>query len=205
MICSIILNTTSPDVQPWSEANSFNMYSSKSHHLEISIEKKGLKTYQDHFHEVPHSLLGPERQFIEEPSDQTAQGLRKFQEVLIPYKEKASGREAIRRWEKDVAEERRRRIGKPIVNNMYYEYIQNNRVKYFIYCGIDSTCHLNFPWGRTLMIDIHLDLSALPHAVAMADKISDKLREFEAAGLARKATMAATYSFINSTLNHEFK
>mgnify|MGYP003608082265 CR=1 FL=1 len=146
-----------------------------------------------------------QNEFIEEPSDQVAQGLRKFREIWTFYKDEASEAKAIRQWGKDFVEERRRDTGKPMMSIVYYEYIENDRVKYFIYCGGDSVCHLRFPWGHTLMIDIHLDLFVLPHAVAMADKISDKLREFEAAGLARKATMAATYSFINSTLNHEFK
>lgn len=47
-------------------------------------------------------------------------------------------------------------------------------------------CTLEFPWKRepkTLKIEMYFQTNQLDHAVAMADKVSAKLHEFETKGL----------------------
>ena len=84
--------------------------------------------------------------------------------------------------------------GKPMMDTVYYEYIQNDRVQYFIHCsdgeGLFHICHLSFPWARSLMVDIEFARRDIKNIVAMADKVSERLREFEAAGLAYQATQS---------------
>lgn len=81
-----------------------------------------------------------------------------------------------------------------MMDTIYYEFIENDRVKYFIHChgstaGLPEDCHLSYPWGKTLMIDVYFMGDDIGHIVSMADKLSDKLGEFEAAGLAYRATI----------------
>ena len=74
-----------------------------------------------------------------------------------------------------------------MMDTVYYEYIQNDRVKYSIYCsdgdGLFHICHLLMTWTPTVAIDIEFARRDIKHIVAMADKVSERLREFEAAGL----------------------
>ncbi len=193
---SITLHATVPDVQPWSRARHDEMYwkAGPGKSLRIVIQGNQVGDYRDNFHKVPGSRMSW-AEFIEEPSDQAAQGLRRFRRTWVFYKDEAAEKDAIRRRGVDFVEELRRDAGKPMMDTVYYEYIQNDRVKYFIYCndgdGLFHICHLSFPWARSLMVDIEFARRDINHIVAMADKVSERLREFEAAGLAHRAAMAA--------------
>lgn len=189
---SITLHATVPDVQPWSQARQEEMYwkAGPGKKLLIYIQGNEVGAYRDHFHEVPHSRMWQSK-FIEEPSDQTAQGLRRFRRLWLRYNEKDAEKDTAQ-FGADFVEERRRDAGKPMMDMVYYEFIENGRVKYFIHCGDSSgpiwhTCHLSFPWERTLMIDIEFTRDDIGHIVAMADKVGAKLYELEAAGLAHRA------------------
>lgn len=194
LVSHIGLHTTVPDVQPWSQARHEEMYWRAGPGKKLLIDIKGNEVgdYRDNFHKVPSSRMW-EFKFIEEPSDQASQGLRRFRRAWSFYKDEAAINDAIRRNGREFVEEMRRDAGKPMMDTVYYEYIQNDRVKYFIHCGdspgpIWHSCNLSFPWARTLMIDIEFNRADIGHIVAMADKVSERLREFEAAGLARKAS-----------------
>ena len=71
-------------------------------------------------------------------------------------------------------------------NTVYYEYIENEKVKYFIHCNdgpgpIWDLCHVSFPWGRTLMIDIEFNRDDISNIVSMAKKVEVRVSEFEVA------------------------
>ena len=146
-----------------------------------------------HFHEVPHSRQW-DGQFIEEPSDQAEQGLRRFRRSWGEYPEEDAAKDKAR-FGADFVERMRSHNGKPMMDTVYYEYIQNDRVKYSIYCsdgdGLFHICHLLMTWTPTVAIDIEFARRDIKHIVAMADKVSERLREFEAAGLAHRAAIAA--------------
>jgi hypothetical protein len=80
LISTISLHATIPDVQPWSPERHDEMYAHfVGRHLDILIV--GDRGYlQKHFHEVPHSTMFKTK-FMEEPSDQVDQGLRRFREI----------------------------------------------------------------------------------------------------------------------------
>ena len=192
---SITLHATVPDVQPWSRARHDEMYwkAGPGKSLRIVIQGNQAEVHL-HFHEVPHSRQW-DGQFIEEPSDQAAQGLRRFRRLWLPYNEENAEKDAAQFGADHVAG-MRETSGKPRMDTVYYEYIQNDRVQYFIHCddgdgGLFHICHLSFPWARSLMVDITFARRDIKHIVAMADKVSERLREFEAAGLAHRAAIAA--------------
>lgn len=190
MVGTITLHATVPDVQPWSQARHEEMYwpAGPGKKLLIYIQGNEVGAYRDHFHEVPHSRMW-QSEFIEEPSDQTAQGLRQFRQLWSYKLEPAE----LEKHRKQFGDEQVNRLlakdGTPDLSRVFYEFIEHERVKYFIHCSaslgpIWHTCHLSFPWARTLMIDIEFTRDDISHIVAMADKLGDRLREFEAAGLA---------------------
>jgi hypothetical protein len=142
---------------------------------------------------VPNSVR-QSFEFIEEPSDQTAQGLRRFRELWLPYSEE-DAKEGLMKFGPEHVEARRRSAGKPKMATVFYEFIEHDRVKYFIYCsdgkgGIFKSCHLMFPLARTLMVDVHFVRDHISDIVSMADRLSERLREFEHAGLARLSSQS---------------
>ena len=195
MVGNITLHASVPDVQPWSPERNDAMYWKAGPGLSLRIDIQGndAGAHRDNFHKVPGSRMSW-AEFIEEPSDQAAQGLRRFRRSWPRYKEENAEKDTDQ-FGADVVEARRRDAGKPVMDTVYYEYIQNDRVKYFIYCndgdGLFHICHLSFPWARSLMVDIEFARRDIKNIVAMADKVSERLREFEAAGLAHRAAIAA--------------
>lgn len=194
LVCCITLHATIPDVQPWSQARHEEMYWPAGPGKKLEIRIYGDRADQIRaFPNVPRSVR-QSFDFVEEPSDQAAQGLRRFRQIWMFYKDKDAEDEAIRRWGKDFVEKRRRDTGKPMMDISYYEYIEHDRVKYFIHCsdstgGLFQSCDLMFPLTHTLMVEVHFVRDHIRDIVAMADKLSDKLHEFEAAGLARRTAL----------------
>ena len=193
LVANIALHASVPDVQPWSPERNDAMYWKAGPGLSLRIDIQGNRAEVHlHFHEVPHSRQW-KSQFIEEPSDQAAQGLRRFRRSWGEYPEEDAAKDKAR-FGADFVERMRSHNGKPMMDTVYYEYIQNDRVKYFIYCsdgdGLFHICHLSFPWARSLMVDIEFARRDIKNIVAMADKVSERLREFEAAGLAYQATQS---------------
>ena len=190
---NITLHASVPDVQPWSPERNDAMYWKAGPGLSLRIDIQGNQAEVHlHFHEVPHSRQW-DGQFIEEPSDQAEQGLRRFRRSWGEYPEEDAAKDKAR-FGADFVERMRSHNGKPMMDTVYYEYIQNDRVQYFIHCsdgeGLFHICHLSFPWARSLMVDIEFARRDIKNIVAMADKVSERLREFEAAGLAYQATQS---------------
>ena len=189
---SITLHASVPDVQPWSPERNSAMYWKAGPGLSLQIVIKGGRVSAPDF-DVPRSQRPP-GEFIEEPSDQAAQGLRRFRRSWGIYPEKDAEKDT-RQFGAEFVERMRGHNGKPMMDTVYYEYIQNGRVKYSIYCsdgdGLFHICHLLMTWTPTVAIDITFARRDIKHIVAMADKVSERLREFEAAGLAHRAAIAA--------------
>ena len=168
--------------------------------MSLRIDIKGGRVSAPDF-DVPRSQR-PHGEFIEEPSDQAEQGLRRFRRSWGEYPEEDAAKDKAR-FGADFVERMRSHNGKPMMDTVYYEYIQNDRVKYSIYCsdgdGLFHICHLSFPWARSLMVDIEFARRDIKHIVAMADKVSERLREFEAAGLAHRAAIAAPTPPVSAT------
>lgn len=198
MVCCITLHASVPDVQPWSPERDDQMYwyrGGPGKKLEIRIWGDRVDQHL-HFHEVPHSLRWGST-FIEEPSDQAAQGLRRFRQLWTFNATPDEIEKYRKEWGDEQVDRLRSKAGTPMMDAVFYEFIENERVKYLIRCdddheGLFDACHLHFPWARTLMVDIYFIRDYIPDIVAMADKVSAKLREFEAAGLAYRAAKATT-------------
>jgi hypothetical protein len=192
LVANIALHASVPDVQPWSPERNDAMYWKAGPGLSLRIDIKGGRVSAPDF-DVPRSQR-PHGEFIEEPSDQAEQGLRRFRRSWGEYPEEDAAKDKAR-FGADFVERMRSHNGKPMMDTVYYEYIQNDRVKYFIYCsdgdGLFHICHLSFPWARSLMVDIEFARRDIKNIVAMADKVSERLREFEAAGLTQRAAIAA--------------
>lgn len=198
LVCCIDLHATVPDAQPWSPERNDEMYwpAGPGKKLQISIRGNEVGAYRDHFPEVPHSRFW-QSTFIEEPSDQAAQGLRRFRQLWTFNATPDEIEKYRKEWGDEQVERLRSKAGTPMMDAVFYEFIQNERIKYLIRCdddheGLFDACHLHFPWARTLMVDIYFIRDYIPDIVAMADKVSAKLREFEAAGLAYRAAKATT-------------
>ncbi len=190
-VCCIFLHATIPDVQPWSPERHDEMYwiAGPGKLLEITIH--GDRAGQvSNFPDVPKSVAQTS-EFIEEPSDQAAQGLRQFRQLWLQYNDSDAEKDASR-FGKDFVQRMRSQSGKPMMDSTLYELIEEGRVKYRVDCsdnkdGLFQSCHLMFPLRQTLMVDVHFVRDHLRDIVAMADKLSSRLHEFEAAGLARQA------------------
>ncbi|HRM62620.1 MAG TPA: hypothetical protein PLZ14_01645 [Acidovorax temperans] len=192
LVANIALHASVPDVQPWSPERNDAMYWKAGPGLSLRIDIKGGRVSAPDF-DVPRSQR-PHGEFIEEPSDQAEQGLRRFRRSWGEYPEEDAAKDKAR-FGADFVERMRSHNGKPMMDTVYYEYIQNDRVKYSIYCsdgdGLFHICHLLMTWTPTVAIDIEFARRDIKHIVAMADKVSERLREFEAAGLAHRAAIAA--------------
>lgn len=193
MVSNITLHATVPDVQPWSRARHEEMYWKAGPGKKLLIYIKGGVHSAPDF-DVPRSKRPP-GEFVEELSDQAAQGLRRFRQSWGEYPEEDAAKDKAR-FGADFVERMRSHNGKPMMDTVYYEHIQNDRVKYFIYCndgdGLFHICHLLMTWTPTVAIDIQFTRRDIVHIVSMADKVSERLREFEAAGLARRAAIATS-------------
>jgi hypothetical protein len=192
MVGSIALHATVPDVQPWSQARHDEMYWPTGPGKKLEIHIYGDRANQvQAFPHVPRSVF-QSFEFIEETSDQTTQRLRRFRQLWSYKLEPAE----LEKHRMQFGDEQVNRLlakdGTPDLSQVFYEFIEHERVKYFIYCsdskdGLFQSCHLLFPWAQTLMVDVYFVRDDIRHIVAMADKLSNRLREFEAAGLAYRA------------------
>jgi len=195
MVGSITLHATIPDVQPWSKDRHEEMYwpAGPGKKLEIRILSDGEADSIKYFPNVPQSIYR-EAKFIEEPSDQAVQGLRRFREL---HRDLPTGIELDRFRKKfgdKAVEDFRSRAGTPILRNVFYEFIEKDHVKYFIRCddeknGLFQGCHLMFPLTHSLMVDVYFTRDYIHDIVSMADKLNFKLHEFETDGLAYRATL----------------
>ncbi len=195
LVGSIALHATIPDVQPWSQARHEEMYWSVGPGKKLEIRIYGDSTSQvQNFPDVPRSI-SQTAAFVEEPSDQATQGLRRFRR-LWAYK---LGPAELEKHRRQFGDEQVNRLlakdGTPDLSTSYYEFIEHDCVKYLIHCTdnkdvLFQDCHLMFPLARTLMVDVTFLRDHLHGIVGMADKLSGQLNEFEAAGLAYRATKA---------------
>ena len=187
-VCCFTLHATIPDVQPWSEARHDEMYWGVGPGKKIRITVTGNQAYlHKHFYEVPHSTMYSSK-FIEEPSDQTAQGLRQFRKLNVEINEDEF-KQLVKTFGKELVITMKENSGSPRKDMIYYEKIENDRVKYFISCsesklGLFQGCNLRFLWSISLEVDIYFIRRNITHIVSMADKVVEKLEEFEGAGLA---------------------
>jgi hypothetical protein len=155
MVSSFNLHATAPDIQPWSEAVNAQMYPKYGPGDLVSVDVREARDLLvgDYFYQVSQSRW---RAALEEvPSDLAANGLRRFREP---------------NWDKTV----------------FYERIENERVKYFVYCEekkylSNPYCHLSFPWNKAIYIELNFPRRHVPYSIQMAEKVTAKLKEFEAA------------------------
>ena len=159
MVCCITLHASVPDVQPWSPERDEEMYWPAGPGKKLLIEIYSDRFDQaQHFHEVPQSFRRS-FPFTEESSDQAAQGLRRFRQLWTFDATPDEIAKYRKEWGDEQVERLRAKAGTPMMDTVFYEFIEHDRVKYFIYCT-DSwgehreSCHLSFPWARTLMVDI---------------------------------------------------
>lgn len=191
LVCCITLHATIPDVQPWSKERHEEMYWKAGPGKKLDIYLNGDSAGQiERFYRVPQSVVSASA-MVEEPSDQAAQGLRRYRQIWAPFDE-TEAESFIATFGKEGLERRRSDTGKPLMNAIYYELLDDNRMKYFISCtdgspGLFEGCHLYFPISKTVMADVHFVSDHLKHIVSMADKLSAKLHEFQVAGLAYRA------------------
>jgi hypothetical protein len=138
------------------------------------------------FPKVPQSIYR-DGDFIEEPSDQVEQGLRRFHKSWRHYSEE-DAREDLKKFGSAHVEQRRKTANKPMMDFILYEYIENNQVKYFIRCkdgteGFFRSCYLYFPLTQTIMVETTFMRDDLRYVVTMADQLNKRLHEFQTAGL----------------------
>jgi hypothetical protein len=161
---SFFVHATAPDIEPWSEAVNAQMYPERGPGKRVDIFVKSYKRENFDFlarifPQAPQSRWRGASPLVEVESDHKDNDLRKFRDL----KNKGT---------------------------VFYEYIESNKVRYFIYCNenenppVRQHCHLSFPWTPPLFVDLSFTRNYLPYSIRMADKITEKLEEFEAAGKA---------------------
>lgn len=190
LVCCITLHATIPDVQPWSQERHEEMYWKYGPGKKLDIYLKGDRADQvERFYDIPQSIFSVSiSSMVEEPSEYTAQGLRRYRQILAPFDE-TEAESFIATFGKEDLERRRKDTGKKLMHAVYYELLEDNRMKYFIRCsegggGLFEGCHLYFPVSKTVIAEVHFVADHLKHVVSIADKLSTKLQEFQAAGLA---------------------
>lgn len=194
LVSAIALHATIPDVQPWSPQRHDEMYWHAGPGKKLVIRIEGGKAHQvENFHNIPRSIR-PNAEFIEELSDQANQGLRRFRQLRIYKPEPAELDRHRKKWGDEQVNRLLAKSGTPDMSEVVYELIDQERVKYLIRCKDDSgglfkSCHLKFPFSRSLMVDVYFIRDHIHNIVSMADKLNDRLREFESAGLAYQDTL----------------
>lgn len=190
-VSTIILHATVPDVQPWSQERHEEMYWPAGPGKKLLIYIHGGSKFAKDFH-VSRRDRSP-GEFVEEPSDQAVQGLRRFRRLWLAYTDEEAKKDQKRFGSKHV-ESMKASAGKPMMDKVYYELVYQDRVKYFIYCDDGSRprqiwlgCHLIIPWTPTIAVDVEFMRNEISTIVSMVDRLGDRLREFEAAGVARRA------------------
>ena len=195
MVDSIALHATIPDVQPWSKERNDEMYgTAPGKKLEITIKGdragRGMR-FQNLFQEF---------EFIEEPSDQAAQGLRRFRKAAVfdPTPDELERYRKSKKGDPPV-EFSRAKPGTKDLMDVFYMLIEDGRIKYSIRCDdADHTgalfkgCHLMFPLTHSTIVEIYFIRDYIQNIVAMADRVNAQIHEFQTAGLAYKATLSTT-------------
>lgn len=195
LVGSITLHATIPDVQPWSKERHEEMYWKAGPGKKLDIYLNGDSAAQiERFYRVPQSVVSASA-MVEEPSEHAAQGLKRYREIWPPFDETTAER-FIATFGKEDLERRRKDTGKKLMHDVYYELLEDNRMKYFISCtdgspGLFEGCHLYFPVSKTVMAKVTFVSDHLKDIVPMADKLNAKLQEFQAAGLAYRADKSA--------------
>lgn len=140
----------------------------------------------------------PPGEFVEEPSDQAMQGLRRFRKLWPSYSDE-DAKNGLERFGPKHVESMKASAGMPMMDTVYYELIYRDRVKYFIRCDDELSqhqiwlgCHLLIPWAHTITIDVEFMRNEISTSVSMADKLGDQLREFEAAGAMHRTIKSPT-------------
>jgi hypothetical protein len=165
---SFVVHVTAPDVQPWSEGVNDQMY----------------------------PPLGPGKRVevnVRHDANLTA---GQYEYFFRPPNSKWGGK--LEEMSSDLADYGLRKFRDPIMSKtIFYERIENDRVKYFTYCSENTNppqrqfCHLSFPWNKSLYIELTFTRNYLPNSIQMADTVTAKLQEFEMAGHAYHADTPA--------------
>jgi hypothetical protein len=162
---SFVVHVTAPDVQPWSQAVNDQMYPPLGPGMRVDVWVRDA-----------HEVLASQYELFYRPPNSRRGGV--LEEIYS-----------------DLADYGLRKFSDPITNRtIFYERIENDRVKYFIYCddGKDPPhrqfCHLSYPWNRAIYVELTFTRNYLPSSIQMADKVTAKLKEFEMAGHAQTPT-----------------
>lgn len=168
LVVDIGLHATVPEVAPWSPEVQDQMYPPRGwgRLITIAVRDKGNRTFFQRFPDFPQSINGAWK-LVEEPSELAAIGLHRFRELRVTD-------------------------GKPQVGVVFYEHVQDGKVKYFVRCndhggkpGVVDSCNLMFPHGDRFEVTLSFLRAYMADSVRMADKVAEKLNEFELAGRAR--------------------
>lgn len=178
---SFHLHAMAPTMEPWSPENNRAMYLPGGFRGAVVDIYIRIAHYPDltpypnfvaRFRRVPQSEWGGHA-LVEESSEFSKVGLRKFREALHVFKEGPNKGQTL------------------TSKTVFYEHIESDNVKYFIRCGDDggalNHCYLSFPYSNHLEVELAYWRTYLEDSVVMADKITERLKEFEAVGRARLA------------------
>lgn len=190
-VSSITLHATVPDVQPWSQERHEEMYWPAGPGKKLLIYIKGGRKRAEDFSVSRRDR--PPGEFVEEPSDQAAQGLRRFRKLWPAYTDE-DAKNGLKRFGSKHVESMKESAGTPMMDTVYYELVYQDWVKYFIRCDDELSqhqiwlgCHLLIPWTPTITVDVEFMRNEISTIVSMADKLSGRLREFEVAALTHQA------------------
>lgn len=162
MVDSFYLHVTAPDVKPWSEGVNAQMYPPRGPGQRADV----------YINDMGENFDNLSKRFYQAPQSRWGSS------------------HSLTEVESDLAADGLRKFREPVsINTVFYERIENDRVKYFIYCDDDAKldtyrqfCHLSFPLGNGLFVDdLSFTRNYLPNSIRMADQIAAKLKEFEIA------------------------
>jgi len=181
LVAGFRLHASIPDVLPWSPERK-EMYRGIGKRLEIRVDggrTNGLDVQSRRY---------KKEKFIEETSDLASQGLRRFRELNPAFKEEFYKDLASRRGI-DFAEGYKKDAGRPQLERVYYEKVIDQKVNYSISCqddgkGLFEGCYLYWPFNNTIRVTIFFHRKYIESIDVMANKIFQKMNEFEMAGKA---------------------
>ena len=190
LVCCIQLHATVPDAQPWSKERNDEMYWRAGPGKKLMISITGNVNIDRHLISRRH-----DPKYIEETSDQTEQDLRRFRKLRSKFNPEFY-KKTLAKYGKDFADKGRVQAGKPRLGTVYYEKVENNKVKYYINCddeteGLFLGCHLYYFPYHDVKVDIYFVRRDIKNIVSMTDKVVAKLKQFEVAGKAYQAKKAA--------------
>ncbi len=190
LVSRIQLHATVPDAQPWSKERHDEMYWRAGPGKKLEISVTGNVNIDRHLMSRRY-----DPKYIEEISDQAEQGLRRFRKLRPKFNAKAY-EERLYEYGKEFADILKLNAGKPYLDNVYYEKVENDKVKYYINCndetkGLFLGCHLYYFPYHNIKVDIYFIRRNIEHIVSMADKVVEKLKQFEMAGKAYQVKKVA--------------